>query len=380
MALAPYSEQDENKAIMAAIIDYWDREATAFGEFTRKIIPDGWWIEKKITTLFSGRKKLRIADIGTGAGFLAIKCAQLGHDVVATDVSSNMLDEAKRNASEFGVEIEFVKDDILDTKLEKQSFDLVMMRDVIFNVTNVEKTILNAIELIRPGGFIDIVDGNYFLYLNDEDYRKREDYFRLKNKTEEYRIMCDISLERFRELEALMKDLEPNKYCRPYKEMEILARHGMNNQSVFYSDNDDFSILTENGWAKLPFRYTLTAHKPLSDSEVLDWGSICQNDVLTTIEDTDISVSRVFDMLSNPDRVSILKHLDKEPCCVRELAEKIGLSEKMTSYHMVQLRDAGLVAYERVGREVVYHNTDSAALTRLILAASGFGGKDTSQS
>ena len=339
---------------------------------------DNWWIEKKLNNIFPEKKNLRIADIGTGGGFLAVNYAKLGYDVVATDISSKMLEEAKKTASDYDVDVEFVLDDITDTKLEKGTFDLVELRDVIFTLTDVEKAILNAIDLVRPGGVIDIVDGNYFLYLNDEEYQKREDYFRLKNKSEEYRKMSNLSPESFRELEALMKDLEVNKYCRPYKEMEILARHGMNNISMVCGDYEDFGILTENGWERLPFRYTVYAKKPMDIPKGGPGSPAFMNKGIVSNEVSDNSISKIFEMLSNPDRVAILRCLDKEPCCVREISERTGITEKMTSYHMVQLREAGLVAYERIGREVVYHNTDPNAVSHMILAASGFNTNESS--
>jgi len=372
MVLTPLSKKSEQNVSEADILSFWDREAHNLGERTREVISDNWWMEKKLRKMFPDKKSLRIADIGTGAGYLAVNYAKMGYDVVATDISSKMLEEARITASEEGVDVEFVQDDIQHTRLEKGSFDLVELRDVVFTLMDVEDAILCAIDLVRPGGIIDIVDGNYFLYLNDEDYQKREDYYRLKNKTEEYRLMTNMTLERFRELEGLMKELDVNKHCRPYKEMEILARHGMNKISMVCGDYEDIGILTEHGWERLPFRYTVFAQKPSEEPVNDPRNPISVNNEVLRQESSNHSVSKVFEMLSNPDRISILRCLDREPCCVRTISERTGISEKMTSYHMVQLREAGLVAYERVGREVVYHNTDSNAVSHLLLAASSF--------
>ena len=75
-------------------------------------------------------KKIRIWDIGTGSGCIAIALAKRFEDaeVIAFDASEEALQIAKENAESNGVQVTFVQDDVLNPKSEffNQSVDLVV--------------------------------------------------------------------------------------------------------------------------------------------------------------------------------------------------------------------------------------------------------------
>lgn len=58
-----------------------------------------------------GKKAL---DMGTGSGVIAVKMAEKGASVTATDINPEALEEAERNAEEAGVEIETVESDLFE--------------------------------------------------------------------------------------------------------------------------------------------------------------------------------------------------------------------------------------------------------------------------
>ncbi len=286
-----------------AIVDFWNRIASQHGEFTKKCLRDNGWVERKLNGIFPGNKFLDVADIGTGAGFVAITLASLGHRVVATDISEKMLEIASRNAVEYNVDITFVKDDIQDTKLNEQGFDLVILRDVLYGLKDVPAVFENVIKLIRPGGYMLIVDGNYFLHLHQEPYDRRHQYFMTKDGGHEYANMMDFNTADYEELEKLVGDFEVNKVCRPYHDLSMITQAGMNNLMISTDDQDDFNILTEKGWTKVPFRYTLAAQKPFDD-KVNDFNTSTYSPPLSLAEDgISLQIRGVFESLSNPDRV-----------------------------------------------------------------------------
>jgi SAM-dependent methyltransferase len=68
--------------------------------------------------------KGRLLDLGIGPATQAIELSKLGFQVAATDISENAITRAKRMSKD----IEFIVDDILDSKLKDNSFDYIFDR------------------------------------------------------------------------------------------------------------------------------------------------------------------------------------------------------------------------------------------------------------
>ncbi len=88
---------------------------------------------------FDKNKKLKILDIGTGSGCIAISLAKnLPHaDVYAIDVSKKAIETAKRNANRNKVDVTFMFQDILETEELKCQFDVIVSNPPY--VRNLEK-------------------------------------------------------------------------------------------------------------------------------------------------------------------------------------------------------------------------------------------------
>lgn len=76
---------------------------------------------------YDGRPDLRVLDIGTGSGCIAVTLAAVlpFAKVTALDISPEALDVARRNAARYHVKVDFVQADILNYAV-KDSFDIIV--------------------------------------------------------------------------------------------------------------------------------------------------------------------------------------------------------------------------------------------------------------
>lgn len=65
--------------------------------------------------------------------------------------------------------------------------------------------------------------------------------------------------------------------------------------------------------------------------------------------------TRVMKALSDPNRVKIIKMLEKKELCVCELTAALGLAQPTVSKHLKQLEDAELVLSRKDGQWVNYN-------------------------
>ncbi len=69
---------------------------------------------------------------------------------------------------------------------------------------------------------------------------------------------------------------------------------------------------------------------------------------------------KVMKALSDPNRVKIIKILQKRVMCVCEIRAALGLAQPTISKHLKVLEDAGLVNHSKDGLWVNYSLTDGA--------------------
>ncbi|MEB3799702.1 peptide chain release factor N(5)-glutamine methyltransferase [Flavobacterium columnare] len=96
------------------------------------------WVIQTVSTTKKG-EKVRILDIGTGTGCIAISLAKNipMAEVYAIDVSLKALEVAKRNAKKNNVTIEFIHQDLLILESLETTFDIIVSNPPY--VRNLEK-------------------------------------------------------------------------------------------------------------------------------------------------------------------------------------------------------------------------------------------------
>ena len=82
-------------------------------------------------------RKGKFLDLGTGPGTQAIQLAKRNFEVTATDISLGAIEKAKKLSNE----INFLVDDVMDSKLSDREFDFIFDRG-IFHLFDVSQTIV----------------------------------------------------------------------------------------------------------------------------------------------------------------------------------------------------------------------------------------------
>ena len=111
---------------------------------------------RQLLSKLDGGSGGRVLDVGCGAlGWLRILSEWVGPSgqVVGTDIDGGLIDAARSFLSEEGISnAELVVDDVFESKLEPQSFDLVHARYLIAPLGRGREQVASHRRLLRPGG------------------------------------------------------------------------------------------------------------------------------------------------------------------------------------------------------------------------------------
>jgi len=101
----------------------------------------------------------RIVDLGTGSGRMLTLLAAQAKRVTGLDLSHNMLNIARSNVSQAGLNnVELRHGDIFSTRLPAGSADLVLVHQVLHYLVDPHAAVVEAARLVSPGGRLLIVD------------------------------------------------------------------------------------------------------------------------------------------------------------------------------------------------------------------------------
>ena len=125
--------------------------------------------------------QLHILEAGTGPGFFAILLCELGYDVTAIDLTPAMLEEAKKNAGEMAGSIRFMEMNAESLDFEDASFNVVISRNLTWNLPNPDAAYAEWVRVLKPGGLLLNFDANWYAYLFDEKAQAAYDQDRINS-------------------------------------------------------------------------------------------------------------------------------------------------------------------------------------------------------
>ena len=158
------------------IRQYWNSRAEGYTLSNREELEDEHRIflwEQQIRRALNGRICRHVLDVGCGPGFFSVLLARLGYEVTAVDYTENMLAEARKNAAHYGVDIDFRRMDAQKLDFKDGIFDLVISRNVLWNLEQPEQAYREWLRVLKPNGTVMNFDGNFYYYVTDAEYGDR---------------------------------------------------------------------------------------------------------------------------------------------------------------------------------------------------------------
>jgi SAM-dependent methyltransferase len=169
-------------------------------------------------------ERLKVLDIGTGPGFFAIIMAACGHDVTAVDYTEEMLDQARANAVCHMENILFCRMDAQQLDFEENSFDLIVTRNLTWNLENPQQAYREWHRVLSPGGRLLNFDANWYLHVHDAEKRLEYEQDRInthKNHYDDHYNNTDIEA-----MEAIARKLPLSRINRPEWDASVLLGVG----------------------------------------------------------------------------------------------------------------------------------------------------------
>jgi len=100
---------------------------------------------------------IRVLDVAAGTGNASIPAAQAGADVVASDLTPELLEAGRRRAEAEGLELEWVEADAENLPFADESFDVVMSSIGAMFAPNHQRVADELVRVCRPGGTIGLL-------------------------------------------------------------------------------------------------------------------------------------------------------------------------------------------------------------------------------
>ena len=199
-----------DKTILSENKAYWTGRASGYSEVNQAELETEQrkkWrdcLQAEIARQFPGiaASQLHILEVGTGPGFFAILLCELGYEVTAIDLTPAMLEEAKRNAGSMSGSIRFMEMNAEALDFEGSSFDVVISRNLTWNLPHPDAAYAEWVRVLRPGGLLLNFDANWYAYLFDEKAQAAYDQDRInsaergvwdQNVGENFDVMEDIA-------------------------------------------------------------------------------------------------------------------------------------------------------------------------------------------
>ncbi len=150
MATRESAETDDQKATARAM---W-----ALGDYHRFAKQTVWDVGPVLVAACGIAAGQRVLDVAAGSGNVALRAAETGADVVASDLTPENLDAGRREARVLGLELDWVEADAEALPFEDGSFDVVTSSFGAMFAPDHQQVADELLRVCRPGGTIGMAN------------------------------------------------------------------------------------------------------------------------------------------------------------------------------------------------------------------------------
>ncbi|WP_052745448.1 class I SAM-dependent methyltransferase [Allosalinactinospora lopnorensis] len=152
-----------SEMVRERVRQYWDWRAGSFRADIAATPDRAAWLDvyaEATRRLFPDRREpLRVLDVGSGTGFVALVFAELGHDVVAVEPAEAMREIAAKEIADAGFQVDLRAGYAHPLPDVGAGFDVVTCRNVLWTLTDPVAALRGWREVLRPGGAVLVSDG-----------------------------------------------------------------------------------------------------------------------------------------------------------------------------------------------------------------------------
>ncbi len=214
------------------IHEYWSGRAEGYSAYNKEEFKDSRYhswketLDQAIRSAFPDRKpgEIRVLDAGSGPGFFTGILCECGYRVTALDCTEAMLEEAASNVGSHADSVRWILGDVEDINFDDMSFDVIVSRNVTWNLPHPKRAYREWFRLLDQGGLLLNFDANWYRYLVDEQQKTAYEQDRINTK-EAGSYDCNVG-ENFDKMEQLALQMPLTNLLRPAWDEEVLTEIG----------------------------------------------------------------------------------------------------------------------------------------------------------
>jgi ubiquinone/menaquinone biosynthesis C-methylase UbiE len=135
-----------------------ERAMWSLGDYHRFATTLIWGFGPELVSACGIAAGQRVLDVATGTGNVALRAAETGADVVASDLTPAQLDAGRRAAAALGLELDWVEADAEALPFADGEFDVVTSSAGAIFAPNHQAVADELLRVCRPGGTIGMIN------------------------------------------------------------------------------------------------------------------------------------------------------------------------------------------------------------------------------